>query len=247
MPEQDSASNDNASQHNEFAHSYIRRRGRFTKAQASALERLTQRYRLDTASINKDSRQLGIEIGFGMGHELIAWGQEQPEHLLLGIELYQPGIGSMLARLESLEIENIALVDQPAQKVLSQLTPESVSEIRIFFPDPWPKKRHLKRRIIQPEFLTQLLTVLKPMGIVRLATDWAEYGEWMAEHFTANQNFKCELDATRDPIIGEGDLNLDQAALTKNLADVVRGRTKFETRGEKLGHRIPDFTYRRVS
>jgi tRNA G46 methylase TrmB len=85
------------------------------------------------------------------------------------------------------------------------------------------------------------------MGIVRLATDWAEYGEWMAEHFTANHNFKCELDATRDPIIGEGDLNLDQAALTKNLADVVRGRTKFETRGEKLGHRIRDFTYRRFS
>ena len=69
----------------------------------------------------------------------------------------------------------------------------------------------------------------------------------MAEHLTANKNCKGELDATRDPRVGEGDLNLDQAALTKNLADVVRGRTKFETRGEKLGHRIRDFTYRRVS
>ena len=113
MPEQDSASTPNAdgSLYNDFAHSYIRRRGRFTKAQASALERLTQHYRLSMPAINADPRELGIEIGFGMGHELIIWGQEQPQKLLLGIELYQPGIGSMLSRLENLKIENVALVD----------------------------------------------------------------------------------------------------------------------------------------
>lgn len=244
MPEQDSASTPNAdgSLYNDFAHSYIRRRGRFTKAQASALERLTQHYRLSMPAINADPRELVIEIGFGMGHELIIWGQEQPQKLLLGIELYQPGIGSMLSRLENLKIENVALVDQPAQKVLAELTPESVSEIRIFFPDPWPKKRHLKRRLIQPEFLTQMLVVLKPMGIVRLATDWAEYGEWMAEHFAMNANFKCELDAIRDPILGESGLKTEL-----DSDGTARGRTKFETRGEKLGHRIRDFTYRRIS
>ncbi len=244
MPEQDSSSTQNSevSLHNEFAHSYIRRRGRFTKAQASALERLTQRYRLAIPAINADARELGIEIGFGMGHELINWGQEQPQKLLLGIELYQPGIGSMLSRLENLGIENIALVDQPAQKVLAELAPESVSEIRIFFPDPWPKKRHLKRRLIQTEFLEQMLVVLKPMGIVRLATDWAEYGQWMAEYFATNPNFKCELDAIRDPILGESGLTTEL-----DSDGSVRGRTKFETRGEKLGHRIRDFTYRRVS
>ena len=251
MPEQDSASNvANAerSLHNDFAHSYIRRRGRFTKAQASALERLTQHYRLDTQKINADSRQLGIEIGFGMGHELIAWGQEQPHKLLLGIELYQPGIGSMLSRLENLAIENVALLDQPAQKVLAELAPESVSEIRIFFPDPWPKKRHLKRRIIQPQFLAQMLTVLQPMGVVRLATDWAEYGEWMAEHFAMNSDFTCELDAIRDPAVDESNQIKDlEPDLSEDALEVVRGRTKFETRGEKLGHRIRDFTYRRTS
>jgi len=244
VSEQDSVNTQNSdvSLHNDFAHSYIRRRGRFTRAQASALERLTQHYRLATPAINADSRELGIEIGFGMGHELINWGQEQPQKLLLGIELYQPGIGSMLSRLENLGIENVALVDQPAQKVLAELTPESVSEIRIFFPDPWPKKRHLKRRLIQTEFLAQMLVVLKPMGIVRLATDWAEYGEWIAEYFSMNPKFKCELDVIRDPILG------DASQTTELDADgSVRGRTKFETRGEKLGHRIRDFTYRRVS
>jgi tRNA (guanine-N7-)-methyltransferase len=244
VPEQDSASNQNAdmSLHNDVVHSYIRRRGRFTKAQASALERLAQHYRMSTEAINTDLRELGIEIGFGMGHELIIWGQEQPQKLLLGIELYQPGIGSMLSRLENLKIGNVALVDEPAQKVLAELTPKSVSEIRIFFPDPWPKKRHLKRRLIQPEFLEQMLVVLKPMGIARLATDWAEYGEWMAEHFAMNTNFKCELDAIRDPILAESGLTTSLDSL-----GAVRGRTKFETRGEKLGHRIRDFTYRRVS
>lgn len=244
MPEQDSAINQNAnvSLFNDFAHSYIRRRGRFTKAQASALEHLTQHYRMSTKAINADSRELGIEIGFGMGHELIIWGQDQPQKLLLGIELYQPGIGSMLAKLENLKIENVALVDEPAQKVLAELSPESVAEIRIFFPDPWPKKRHLKRRLIQPEFLAQMLVVLKPMGLVRLATDWAEYGEWMAEYFAMNANFKCELDVIRDPI-------MDKSGLTTalNSHGSVRGRTKFETRGEKLGHRIRDFTYRRAN
>lgn len=244
MSEQDSAKSQNAgvSLYNDFAHSYIRRRGRFTKAQASALERLTQHYRMTTQAINADTRELGIEIGFGMGHELIIWGQEQSQKLLLGIELYQPGIGSMLSRLENLKIENVALVDQPAQKVLAELVPDSVSEIRIFFPDPWPKKRHLKRRLIQPEFLEQMLVVLKPTGIVRLATDWAEYGEWMAEHFAMNLNFECELDAIRDPILGQSGLT---TALDSDGS--VRGRTKFETRGEKLGHRIRDFTYRRIS
>ena len=192
MPEQDSASNvANAerSLHNDFAHSYIRRRGRFTKAQASALERLTQHYRLDTQKINADSRQLGIEIGFGMGHELIAWGQEQPHKLLLGIELYQPGIGSMLSRLENLAIENVALLDQPAQKVLAELAPESVSEIRIFFPDPWPKKRHHKRRFIIEENLNRLARVLKDDAELRFASDHYGFVSWALEHLINHPAF----------------------------------------------------------
>jgi tRNA (guanine-N7-)-methyltransferase len=228
-----------------FVHSYIRRRGRFTKAQASALERLTKIYRTDLASINLDPRELGIEIGFGMGHELVAWGQEEPDKLLLGVELYQPGIGSMLSRLEGLNINNIRLLDQPAQIVLALIHPESVSEVRIFFPDPWPKKRHLKRRLIQPEFLSQLITVLKPQGIVRLATDWAEYGEWMAAHFAMHSGFECEFDEIRAPAAESSGFN--QLRDGSIGADGIRTKTKFETRGEKLGHRIRDFTYRRVS
>ena len=163
------------------AFNYIRRRGRFTKAQAAALDALTEQYRW--ASEDLDQRPLGMEIGFGMGFELLAWAQQQPQWRLLGVELYQPGIGSMLSRLKKLGIENVRLVDQPAQLLLQLVSDESLSEVRIFFPDPWPKKRHHKRRLIQPEFLEQLHQKMHAGGIVRLATDWAPYAEWMVEHF----------------------------------------------------------------
>ena len=163
------------------AFNYIRRRGRFTKAQAAAFDALTEQYRWTSEDL--DQRPLGMEIGFGMGYELLAWAQQRPRWRLLGVELYQPGIGSMLSRLKTQGIANVRLVDQPAQLLLQQLTDESLSEVRIFFPDPWPKKRHHKRRLIQPDFLEQLHQKILTGGTVRLATDWAAYAEWMVEHF----------------------------------------------------------------
>jgi tRNA (guanine-N7-)-methyltransferase len=213
------------------AFNYIRRRGRFTKAQAAALDALTEQYRWTPEDL--DQRPLGMEIGFGMGFELLAWAQQEPQWRLLGVELYQPGIGSMLARLQKLEIANVRLVDQPAQLLLQQVSDESLSEVRIFFPDPWPKKRHHKRRLIQPDFLEQLHQKVHTGGIVRLATDWAAYGEWMVEHFADHSGFELVQDEMR------------AANAPSVVAPEVREVTKFEARGERLGHEIRDLQYRR--
>ena len=176
-----------ASDHSDTAFNYIRRRGRFTKAQTNALDTLSGQYRWQPEDLRY--RPLGMEIGFGMGFELIAWAEQRPDWRLLGVELYQPGIGSMLSRLEKNELSNVRLVDQPAQLILDQIDNNALAEVRIFFPDPWPKKRHYKRRLIQPEFLHLLHQKLAPAGIVRLATDWAEYAQWMVDHFAANPGF----------------------------------------------------------
>ena len=213
------------------AFNYIRRRGRFTKAQAAALDALTEQYRWTPEDL--DQRPLGVEIGFGMGFELLAWAQQEPHWRLLGVELYQPGIGSMLSRLQKLEIANVRLVDQPAQLLLQQVSDESMSEVRIFFPDPWPKKRHHKRRLIQPDFLEQLHQKVHTGDIVRLATDWAAYGEWMVEHFADHSGFELVQDEMR------------AANAPSVVAPEVREVTKFEARGERLGHEIRDLQYRR--
>jgi tRNA (guanine-N7-)-methyltransferase len=215
---------------------YIRRRGRFTRAQASALETLTNRYRWTPDDLSK--RPLGVEIGFGMGFELLAWAQQQPDYQLLGAELYQPGIGSLLSRLENLQITNVRLVDQPAQRLFAQLDEGSLSQVRIFFPDPWPKKRHHKRRLIQPDFLQQLHRCMHNGAIVRLATDWAEYAQWMVEHFAGHIGFELISDEIRAA--------QDEPSASV-IAEEVRDVTKFEARGERLGHEIRDLQYRRIS
>ena len=214
---------------------YIRRRGRFTKAQANALQALSDQYRWQAADLQH--RPLGMEIGFGMGFELIAWAEQQPNWQLLGVELYQPGIGSMLSRLAKNQLSNVRLVDEPAQVILAQLDNDSLAEVRIFFPDPWPKKRHHKRRLIQPEFLRLLQQKLIPAGIVRLATDWAPYAHWMVEHFAANPGFNLLQDDIRAPT----------ETPPTTVADEVRNVTKFEARGERLGHEIRDLQYQRIN
>lgn len=231
----DAASDDAADTNAETAFNYIRRRGRFTKAQAKALDALTEQYRWDGSKL--DQRPLGVEIGFGMGLELLAWAEQRPDWLLLGVELYQPGIGSMLSRLQKLQLDNVRLVDQPAQLLLQRLPAQRIDEVRIFFPDPWPKKRHFKRRLIQPEFLQQLHDTVRPGGLVHLATDWAEYAEWMTEHFAAHPGFELIADHIRDQADPE-----DQREPAPE-----RGLTKFEARGERLGHAIRDLQYRRIA
>ncbi len=217
------------------SHNYIRRHGRMTKAQSFGLETLVPNYvcSADEVILRAAGKPLGVEIGFGMGHALLDWAASAPTWQLCGIELYKPGVGALAAGLHRQGLEHVCIVEQPAQEVLAQIGADAIDEIRIFFPDPWPKKRHFKRRLIQPDFVAALAQVLKPDGLVRLATDWTPYAQWMRECFATCDAFCLEVDHIRQ-------------ANEEMVVDSARQTTKFERRGEKLGHDIHDFVYRRT-
>ena len=211
------------------SHPYIRRRGRFTKAQNRALVEILPKMRLTPATMEGFGDQpVGIEIGFGMGQALVQWAQNNPDWLLIGVELYQPGIGSLAHQLNAQGIENVFIAECAAEDLMQELPVSSLDEIRIYFPDPWPKKRHAKRRLIQAEFIGQLAEVLRPGGVLKLATDWTPYADWMREQFSLQPAFQKTLDARR------------QAG---SASDGIRQSTKFEQRGERLGHDIHDLHY----
>ncbi|MEQ9005995.1 MAG: tRNA (guanosine(46)-N7)-methyltransferase TrmB [Pseudomonadales bacterium] len=215
---------------------YVRRRGRMTRAQARALDTLAPRYLLDSGEgaeqrpprwADTFGREvpLGVEIGFGMGQGLVDWAQRCPDWNLLGIEVYLPGIGSALLGLDQAGAEHVRLVDAPAEWVLDHwLAPGSVDQVRIFFPDPWPKKRHHKRRLVRPDVIARVADRLKPGGLLWLATDVEAYAAWMLE-----------------VLAGEPALARDEAGADD------RPRTRFEARGLALGHGVYDLRYRRRS
>lgn len=216
------------------SHSYIRRRGRLTKAQARALDEYTHSYAATPEAVAglAGLEPLGIEIGSGMGHALLRWAADAPSWQLFGIELYEPGIGALTDGLRREEISNVHVLQYPAQEVFATLPDACVDEVRIFFPDPWPKKRHHKRRLIQPEFVQCLARAVKPDRVVRIATDWADYAEWIRECFAACEHFSVQLDQVR-------------AAESASAGETLRGVTNFERRGERLGHDIADFEFLR--
>lgn len=225
-----------------FPRVYVRRRGRMTRAQARAVTELSPRYCLDaqapglidTLVAYGREAPLGLEIGFGMGQALVDWAQQRPDWNLLGLEVYQPGLGSAMLGLERLGLDNVRLLECPAEAVLDQrLASESLDEARIFFPDPWPKKRHHKRRLLQPDFAALLASRLKPGGVVWVATDWEDYGQWMLEVLDGEP----ALVAERPPRIEQ---DRDEAD-----AGEARPGTRFEARGRRLGHRVWDLRYRR--
>ena len=216
-------------------HVYVRRRGRMTRGQARALETLQERFVIDAQSTSfadyaaDESRApLGVEIGFGMGQALAEWAAERPDWRLLGIEVYQPGIGSLLLQLEEAGSTNVRVLEADAREIFEKWLPTaSVREIHIYFPDPWPKKRHASRRIVQPDTLAVFANALEPGGLLHLATDWGPYAEWMLE---------C---ANGEPRL-------------KNQADGFAPRpddrpiTRFEERGKRLGHAVWDLKLERV-
>ena len=214
---------------------YTNFRGRITPAQKSAIERYGNQYFITdlakhVALVRTKSRQkLKIEIGFGMGVELARWAIESPDALVLGIELYRPGIGSLFSKLVDEGIENVRVIEAPAQIAIAELPNNSVDEIRILFPDPWPKKRHHKRRLIQKEFICQAERVLVKGGRIQIATDWKPYADWILSCFAENTGF-VKL--------------VEKAALAQGERDRP---TKFESRGMNLKHRVFDFTYEKTS
>ncbi len=215
--------------------SFVVRAGRMTKAQRSAFESGWNAYGLRLADgmvdlnavFGRDNQKV-VEIGFGMGASLLEMAQAQPETDFIGIEVHPPGVGSLINAAQEKQLENLRVYLADATDVLSECFDDgSLDRVQIYFPDPWHKKKHNKRRIIQPKFLQLIRKKLCLGGLVHMATDWQPYAEQMLE------------------LIGE-------APGFVNLADdyvprpEFRPLTKFELRGERLGHGVWDIMAQRT-
>ena len=169
-----------------------------------------------------------VEIGFGMGDSLIQMAQADPNAQFVGIEVHRPGVGRLLSRVLAEQIQNVRVYAEDAVDVFAQsLSPESLDAIHIFFPDPWHKKRHHKRRLIQPAWVRELTQRLKAGGYLHLATDWEPYAEHM---FDVLDDVPSLVNASGTP----------RVAVPR---PEYRPLTKFEARGERLGHRVQDLVY----
>ena len=211
--------------------SFVKREGRMSKRQTSAINRLFPIYGiafneqpLNFETLFERQADTVLEIGFGMGDSLAQMASENPRLNYIGIEVHRPGVGSLLASIEENQIDNIRIINHDAVEVLQQAIPnQSLDAIQIFFPDPWPKKRHYKRRLIQAPFVELLAKKLKSNGRLHLATDWKNYADWIKEIMSASPDFSKLPDDTPHQ----------------------RPTTKFEKRGMDLGHGVWDMIYAR--
>ena len=215
---------------------YIRHKGRLTKGQARAIENRADHYRLPSGSLENlasclDSfpRPIMLEIGFGMGHALVGFAAAHETWTCIGVDLYQPGIGSLILQCDSLMLNNVRFLEIDARDVLPVFPAESVRLATIYFPDPWPKARHHKRRLIQAPLVSQIARALEHGGRLLLATDFQPYAEAMID----------VLDA--EPILEN---EAGRGAFFRGPA--TRPVTRFERRGLSQGNVIWDLAYRKI-
>ena len=217
--------------------SYVRREGRFTPAQRSAFKSLWPDFGIDESSRKWDfpaifgrSSDVFLELGFGDGTALKALAMRHPENDYIGIEVHRPGVGRLMRELNEEGIKNIRVASVDGTGVLKDNIPlNSLAGISIFFPDPWHKKKHNKRRLIQQAFISMAASRLKPGGILHLATDWQDYAEQMLDVLLAEpllENTSSDNSYTERPD--------------------SRPITKYEQRGLRLGHGVWDLVFRRV-
>ena len=214
--------------------SFVRRTGRMTPAQVRARKELWPQYGLDYAEVRLDldavfdrSARKILEIGFGNGESLVRAAAEQPEADFLGIEVHEPGVGHCLIHAHESALNNLRVIAHDAIEVLQQQIEDgSLARVNLYFPDPWPKKRHHKRRIIRLGFLQLVARKLAVGGTLHIATDWQNYAEHIDEIIAQSALFR--LDERREHA---GDRPLQ------------RYGTRFETRGLKKGHRIWDWRF----
>jgi len=213
--------------------SFVRRAGRMTRAQERAWRELWPRYGVDAddpaavaAAFGGDGRRV-LEVGFGNGESLLDQAEDDPEARYFGIEVHEPGIGHCLLGIERRGIDNLRLLCGDALEIMAAIPDGSIARLNLYFPDPWPKKRHHKRRIVAPRFLDLAARVLAPGGTLHVATDWGSYAGHIDEVMAADERFERVERREHD-----GDRPL------------ARPRTKFEQRGLRLGHGICDWIYR---
>ncbi|MFC7221257.1 tRNA (guanosine(46)-N7)-methyltransferase TrmB [Streptomyces polyrhachis] len=223
------------SHHERRIRSFQPRRSRVTASQEDALKRLWSVWGLDIdgrSVLDLDQlfagRPVVLEIGFGMGEASAAMAAADPGTGLLAADVHTPGQGNLLRLVEDAGLSNVRVANGDAIILLREmLPPESLAGVRVYFPDPWPKKRHHKRRIIQPEFLALAASRMAPGAVLHCATDWEPYAEWMLETLTADEHF-ANLYAGFAP------------------RPDFRPRTRFEGQGLGKGHTVRDLLFRRV-
>ncbi len=209
----------------EHIRSFVRREGRMTAGQKNAWEKYWPQYGLELsdspinfADIFGNNAPVTLEIGFGMGQTLLEMAEQNPETNYVGVEVHRPGVGVVLAQLAANNLTNVRIYCADVIEVLNCIPNNSLNTIMILFPDPWPKKKHHKRRLIQSDFVTLLQQKLKDQGLLHIATDWENYAEHIKEI-------------------------MEKASGWKKVPPQSRPLTKFEQRGKKLGHNIWDFCY----
>lgn len=215
--------------------SFVRREGRMTRSQQRALEELMPVYGitdldnpLDIPGIFPFPGPCFLEIGFGMGSSLLEMAVRHPQNLYLGIEVHRPGVGSLLLQIEQLQIKNIRIINHDAVEILENLIPDqSLDGLYLFFPDPWHKKKHHKRRILQPAFVDIVHNKLKSGAIFHMATDWQDYADHMMRVMADAPGFVNSMP--------EGQF----------AGRAERPLTKYEQRGERLGHTVRDLIFLR--
>jgi tRNA (guanine-N7-)-methyltransferase len=213
--------------------SFVLRQGRVSNAQQRAWDTLFPRFGvafsdslLDARSVFGRSAPLIVEIGSGMGETSITIAKAHPENDYVAIEVHLPGVGSLLKSIDEEGLTNLRVIRHDAVDVLEKMIPDgSLAGLHVFFPDPWPKKRHNKRRIIQPPLVALMARKLAPGGYIHLATDWQAYAEHMLEVLSAEPS-------------------LENSAKDYAPRPAYRPQTKFEARGLKLGHGVWDLVFR---
>ncbi|RMD71852.1 MAG: tRNA (guanosine(46)-N7)-methyltransferase TrmB [Gammaproteobacteria bacterium] len=207
-------------------------RGRLTESQRRALDSLWPRYGVegpvDLDALFGRRAKRHLEIGFGRGEALLAMARAHPENDYLGVDVYSPGAGHLLRQLHEQGIGNVRVLLMDAVEVLAWLPEASLAGVYLFFPDPWPKRRHHKRRLVQPPFVEQVASRLEPSGRFLLATDWKDYAHHMLAVMEASPHFR----------------NLAGKGFARRPA--LRPLTRFERRGRALGHEVWDLAYERL-
>lgn len=217
--------------------SFALRTGRMTEGQQRAYDENWQTYglsleqgRISQTEVFGREAPLVFEIGFGMGHSLAEMAKAQPENNFIGVEVHTPGVAKLMMFCQEMEIDNVRIYECDAIDVLEQCVGEnSLDRFQLYFPDPWHKKKHHKRRIVKPDFVESMARFIKPGGTMHFATDWENYAEHMMSVVSESSLF------TNDAGVGE-----------YSPRPEWRPYTKFERRGQRLGHGVWDLLFTRV-